>query len=236
MGEDATWGRTTISAFARRAVPAAAVGHAVSLGQLADPVGQLRRGGRLAGGLRLRLHAGAGRRRLPAGDVPHLRRRHGVGQRRARAAGGLRRRPARRRRPRGGCGRRWTRRATGSPTSCATPTRSLRSIRAGDHPEAGGLVVAIDKEHAREARRPAGADHRRAAGHRAFRRGGRLGADRALLGRLRALAGVGADGLRGRRRPAPAGRRVRHDRPHGALLPPGDRALHPPHAGRPRSR
>ncbi len=47
MGEDATWGRTTIYGVRARAVPAAALGHAVSLGQLADPVGALRRGGRL---------------------------------------------------------------------------------------------------------------------------------------------------------------------------------------------
>ena len=46
------------------------------------------------------------------------------------------------------------------------------------------------------------------------------------------LARVGADGLRGRRRPAPARRRLRHERAHGAVLPPGRRPLHPPHARR----
>ena len=107
----------------------------------------------------------------------------------------------------------------------------LRGLRAGDHPEAGGLVVAIDKEHAdkladRLARitgeRP-GIVHSDAAG--------RLGADRALLCGHRVLARVRADGLRGRRRAAAARRRLRDDRAHRALLPPGDRALHPPHAG-----
>ncbi len=97
MGEDATWGRDDDRGLQARPLPAAALGHAVSLGQLADPVGQLRRRRRLARGLRLRLHAGADRRRLPPGDVPHLRRRHGVGERRARAPRGLRRRAARRR-------------------------------------------------------------------------------------------------------------------------------------------
>src|SRR4051794_31683042 len=37
--------------------------------------------------------------------------------------------------------------ATGSRTCCATPTR-LGDLRAGPHPDAGGLVVASDMEHA----------------------------------------------------------------------------------------
>ena len=65
---------------------------------------------------------------------------------------------------------------------------------------------------------------------------GRVGADPALRGRLGPLARVGADGLRGRRRPAAAGRRLRDDRAHRAVLPPGGRALRPPHARSPRSR
>ena len=65
---------------------------------------------------------------------------------------------------------------------------------------------------------------------------GRLGADRALRRRERALARVGADGLRGRRRPAAARRRLRDHRAHGAVLPPGRRPLHPPHAGAAASR
>src|SRR3954466_9228124 len=61
-------------------VPAAAVGDAVPVGRLADPVGVVRRRRGLARGLRVRLHAGADRWRVPAGDLPHLRRRHGVGE------------------------------------------------------------------------------------------------------------------------------------------------------------
>ena len=38
----------------------------------------------------------------------------------------------------------------------------LAQIRAGDHPDAGGLVVAIDKQHAVDARGAAGGDLRRA--------------------------------------------------------------------------
>ncbi len=80
-----------------RPVPAAAVRHAVPLGQHADPVGDLRRRRRVQRGLRLRLHGGADRRRVPARDVPHLRRRHGVGVRRAPPEGRLHGRPPRRR-------------------------------------------------------------------------------------------------------------------------------------------
>ena len=53
----------------------------------------------------------------------------------------------------------------------------------------------------------------------------------ALRRRLGRLARVRADGLRGRRHPAPARRRLRHQRAHRAVLPPGRRPLHPPHAG-----
>ena len=95
MGEDATWGALDGRGVRARALPAAAVGHAVPLGQLADPVGVLRRRRHLQRRLRLRLHAGAGGRRVPAGDLPHLRRRHGVGERREGPARGLRRHPAR---------------------------------------------------------------------------------------------------------------------------------------------
>ena len=80
------------------------------------------------------------------------------------------------------------------------------------HPDAGGLVVAIDKEHAeRLADRLA-----RITGERPDDRApptppDASAADRALRGRLRRLARVGADGLRGRRRPAAARRRLRDD-------------------------
>ena len=147
MGEDATWGRSTVEAFATRPLPAAALGHAVSLGQLADPVGVLRRRGHLAGRLRLRLHAGAGRRRVPAGDVPHLRRRHGVGQRRPGAARRLRRHPARRRGGAAAAHRAGPRGRLDHPRA-ARRARAAAGLRAGEHPDAGGLVVAIDKEHA----------------------------------------------------------------------------------------
>ena len=97
----------------------------------------------------------------------------------------LRRRAARRRgraaaAHRAGPGRRLDR-----PRAARRRRRSCARCAPASIPDAGGLVVAIDKEHAEQARRPARADHRRAAGHRALRRAGRLGADRALLRRRR---------------------------------------------------
>ena len=129
--------------------------------------------------------------------------------------------PAHRARPggrldRAGAARR--RRAPDRPARRPAPRR--RRARGGDRHGAR-----------RPARRPAGADLRRAAGDRDLRDRGRLGADRALRRRLGPLARLGADGLRGRRHPAAARRRLRDDRAHGAVLPPGRRALRAPHAG-----
>ena len=111
----------------------------------------------------------------------------------------------------------------------------LERIRAGAHPDAGGLVVAADKEHAEAlAGRLA-----RVAGERpeivtsdapdASARIARFAAG------ARDVAGLGADGLRGRRHPAPARRRLRDERAHRAVLPPGRRPLHAPHAGAARA-
>ena len=161
----------------------------------------------------------------------HLRRRHGVDERRPRPPRGLRRRAARRgvRAPAAHRARR--RRRLDRPTCCATPTQLLRALRDGDHPQAGGLVIAIDKEHADKL---AG---RLAPASPASARPSCTSDDprtppRAspLRRRQRAVAGLGPDGLRGRRHPAPARRRLRHRRPDRAVLPSGRRALHPPHA------
>ena len=82
----------------------------------------------------------------------------------------------------------------------------------------------------RPPRRAARAGQRRAPGDRDLRDRRRLGADRALRRRVGPLARLGADGLRGRRRAAAARRRLRDDRAHGAVLPPGRRALRAPDA------
>ena len=106
-----------------RALPPAAVRHAVPLRQHADPVDRLRRGRRLPRRLRLRLHRRAARRRLPPRHLPHLRRRHGVGVRRPPPPRRLLASACPPPRRRAGCAPRSTPTATGSPTSCATPTR-----------------------------------------------------------------------------------------------------------------
>ena len=194
-----------------RPLPAAALGHAVPDRRHADPVGPLRRGRPVGGRLRLRLHRRAARPRLPPGHVPPDRRRHGVGVRRAPPRRRLRRRARRRRgRPPAAHGARPRRRldrarpARRRPAARARPRRRpSRRGRAGDRGRQGAR---------RGARRPARADRRRAARDRDERRAGRLGADRPLRGGERVLARVGADGLRGRRHPAPARRRLRHER------------------------
>ena len=160
-----------------RALPPAAVGHAVPLRQHADPVDRLRRGRRLPRRLRLRLHRRAARRRLPPRDVPHLRRRHGVGVRRPPPPRRLQRRPARRRggappahraRPRRRLGRpRPARRRRAAERPALRPAPRSRRARGGDRHGARG-----------PAGRAAGADLRRGADDRHVRDRGRLGPDR----------------------------------------------------------
>ena len=235
MGEDATWGRSTIDAFARARFRLLLSGTPFRSDNSPIPwVSYDDEGVSRADydyGYTQALVDGVCR----PGDLPHLRRRHGVGERRTGPAGGLRRRAAR------AGGRAAAAHGAGPGGRLDHPRPARRRRGAADdprrRPSRGGRPGRRDGQGARrQARRPAGADHGRAAGHRALRRGRRVGADRALLVGLGALAGVGADGLRGRRRAAPAGRRLRHDGTHRALLPPGDRALHPPHARRRRSR
>ena len=106
----------------------------------------------------------------------------------------------------------------------------LSEVRADGHPDAGGLVIASDQDHARAIAGAARGGLRRAARDRDERRARRQPPDRRLRRLRPALAGLGADGLRGRRHPPPAGRRLRDRGPHRALLPPGGRPLHPHHS------
>ena len=78
----------------RRPLPPAALGDALPLRQLGDPLGHLRRRRPQPGRLQLRLSAGPPRPGLPADHLPPLRRRDGVGLRRAAAERRLRPRPA----------------------------------------------------------------------------------------------------------------------------------------------
>ena len=111
-------------------------------------MGRLRRRRREPRRLRVRLRAGARRRRLPADHVPARTTARWSGG--ATAACGARAstrccrppsRPA-------GCAPRSTPRATGWARCSATPTPGSREVRAS-HPDAGGLVLAADQDHAR---------------------------------------------------------------------------------------
>ena len=113
----------------------------------------------------------------------------------------------------------------------AADTR-LTQLRAGGVPDAGGLVIATDHTTAKAYARPAAAHRRRGAGGGALRRPQGLRAHRGVLPHRGPLARRGAHGLGGRRRPAPRGRRLRHERLHPALLRPGGRALRPLAAAR----
>ena len=106
-----------------RALPPAALGHAVPLRQHADPVDRLRRGRRLPRRLRLRLHRRAARRRLPPRRPSTPTTATWSGCPTAAAAAPTSRSACPPPRRRAGCAPRSTPTATGSPTCCATPTR-----------------------------------------------------------------------------------------------------------------
>ena len=109
----------------------------------------------------------------------------------------------------------------------------LSEVRAEGHPDAGGLVIASNQDHARAIAARLGSVAGQQPEHRDERRARRQQTDRRVRRLRPPLAGLGPDGLRGRRHPPPAGRRLRHRGPHRALLPPGRRPLHPHHPGRP---
>ena len=148
MGDQAAWGRSTRRGVRPRALPAAAVGHAVPHRRHADPVGELRR-----------------RRRSPSPTTRTATRT------RCSTTSAARSRSTSTTATWSGC----RTAAAAPPTSrvglpAAEAARRLRTaldpdgdwiahvlrdavlrlerIRAGAHPDAGGLVVAADKEHA----------------------------------------------------------------------------------------
>ena len=232
MGEDATWGRTTIDAFARARFRLLLSGTPFRSDNSPIPWVVVRRRGRLA----RRTTTTATRRRwstASAGPVTF----HTYGgdmewvSDGRRPARGLRRRAAR-------AGGRAAAAHGAGPGGRLDHARAARRRRgAADdprrRPSRRGRPGRRDRQGARRASSPTGSaritGERPDIVHSDARR--RVGADRALLVGVGALAGVRADGLRGRRRAAPAGRRVRDDGADRAVLPPGDRALHPPHAG-----
>ena len=230
MGEQAAWGRHAAHGVRCRDAAPAAVRDAVPLGQHADPVGPLRRRWRLGRRLHLRLHAVAAST-ASAGRSPSCP----TTATWSGWATGAPATPTSRsccppRSRRAGCARRWPPTATGWGKSSATPTRS--SPRSG--PPGSPRRAAWSSPPTRSTRGRSPTASQRLTGDAPLvvtsDDPGRLGPDRRVLGEPGALAGVGPDGLRGRRHPAPARGRLRHAGPHRAVLPPGRGALHPPHA------
>ena len=170
MGDDAAWGRSAVEAFGAARFRLLLSGTPFRtdntpipwVGYDADGVSRAR--------LRLRLHGRAAGRRLPAGHLPHLRRRHGVDERRAPAPRRLRASGCPRPRRPAGCARRSTPTATGSPTSCATPTLRLERI-ARRRPPRRGRAGRRGRQGARRGARAApGRGGRRGPGRRDARR------------------------------------------------------------------
>ena len=96
-----------------------------------------------------------------------------------------------------------------------------------EQPDAGGLVIATDQEHARGIADAAAHALRHECARRHVGRPARLRRHRRLRRGFRSVARRGAHGLGGRRHTAPPGRRLRHDDRDRALLPPGGRTLRP---------
>ena len=154
MGELASWGRSTLAAFERARFRLLLSGTPFRSDNSPIPWVTYDDDGVSQRRLRLRLHGGADRRRLPPGHLPHLRRRHGVGLRRPPPARRLHRRAARRRGrpapahragPRGRLGRPRARRRAPRADRPAR-RRAPRRRRARDRRRQGAR---------REARRPA---------------------------------------------------------------------------------
>ena len=229
MGELAAWGQSAAHAFDRAAFRLLLSGTPFRSDNTAIPWVDYDDDGRQLRRPRLHLHRRAGGRGLPADHLPGLRRRDGMGLRRQEPHGRVRDAAAapgvgppaadgagrRRRLDRPGAARR--RRAPGGGARRRPP----QGRRAGG----GGRQGARER-----AGRPAVADHGPAAAGGHLRRPGRVRRHRPLRFVGRALAGVGADGQRGRGHPAPARGRVRHAGPHRAVLPPGGGPVRTPHA------
>ena len=225
------------TAFAARALPAAALGHAVPLRQHRRSRGSpttttASRSADYAYGYTDALLDGVCRPvtfHTYDGDMEWM----SDGRRRTRR---LRRRPARRRGRAPPAHRARPRRRLDRPRAARRRRPARPTCAPATHPDAGGLVIAADKEHAERLADRLARDRRRARPRSSppTRRTPRARIARFAAG-SGALARVGADGLRGRRHPAPARRRLRDHRAHRAVLPPGRRALHPPHAGAARA-
>ena len=225
LGDELAWGQGFNAAFGDRRALAAAVGHAVSLGRGADPGRPLRQRRHRRAGRHVLVCRRGPRRRLPAGHVRALRRGAAVA-----VGGGDDRGVVRRRGPlaRGGAAlphrdqRRARRRAA------ADPRRRAREA-AGDPRGRPSRRRRAGRRRRRRARARGGegaarGDRQAAAGRAAHGGAGGREARGVPLG-ARAVDRRGQHGLRGRRHPAPARRRLRDRGQDAADLPPDRRAL-----------
>ena len=112
--------------------------------------------------------------------------------------------------------------------------RSARARCAACQPNAGGLVIATDQEHARGIADLLSWRFHVARDGGDLGRPGGVGAHRRVRRGHERVAGGGAHGVRGRRYSAAAGRRVRHHDDDRPVFPPGGRPLRALGAGRAR--
>ena len=120
----------------------------------------------------------------------------------------------------------------GLPRILAAAHAKLLEIRAGGHRDAGGLVVAADGEHARAVAEGAARGHRQGAGWSCSTPRRARPEARGVPRRARAVDRRGEHGLRGRRHPAAARRRLRDRGQDAADLPPDRRAVRAHDPGR----
>ena len=113
----------------------------------------------------------------------------------------------------------------GLPKILASAHERLLALRKGDHRDAGGLVIAADSSHARRIAKVLRETCGVTPDGRAAHRGPRPPEAAGVPHRPRAVDRRREHGVRGRRHPAPAGRRLRHGREDAADLPPDRRAL-----------
>ena len=233
LGEELAWGEGFARAFGRDDALAAALGHALPLRPVPDPGRALRRRRRRARRL-LQLRRRRPRRHLPPGHLRPLRRRAAVAQRRGARRVVLRRR---RHRARGGPALPHGDLPRAGRRPAAHPRRRARAPGAGARrrPPRRGRARRRRRRRARpRGGQGAAGDHRARADRRPAHRGARGGEAAGLHALLRALAGRGQHGQRGRRHPAPARGRLRDGGQDAARLPPDRGALraHAPRAAR----
>ena len=112
------------------------------------------------------------------------------------------------------------------PSVLARANEQLRAMRQ-EHRDAGGLVIAIDQDHAQGIARLLRDRFGNTRRRRRQRRPDRVEEDRRVLAERSTVAGRGPDGVGGRRHSSPTRRGVRHHHVDRTLLPSGGRPVRP---------